>query len=101
MTYLHNLTAATSALAWLIVTVATLALIAIALTNGLVGLLAWIDTSTDVDEQTAAEWDTWVETALLMSETPIYDATAAHIAAHEAAGPDVEWRQMSDGGWAS
>lgn len=66
-----NLLAATSALAWLIVAVAILALVAIALTNGLVGLLVWIDTSTDVDEQTAAEWDAWVEAALLISETPI------------------------------
>lgn len=90
--------AATNALTWLIVAGAILTLVAIALTNGLVGPLAWIDTSADVDEQTAAEWDARVETALLMSKTPI-DATAAHVAAHEAADLDVEWRQMSDGGW--
>jgi hypothetical protein len=91
--YWSNLATVAGALRWPILAITALAVIGILLARRSPPI------SAHVDQALADGWDAWVETALLMSETPIYDATAAHIAAHEAADLDNEWRDVAEGGW--
>lgn len=45
------------------------------------------------DEEAA--WDEWVRQAPGLDETPIWSATAAYIAEHQAADIDREWAEMN------
>ncbi len=52
-------------------------------------------TADDLDD----DWNQHVAEALALTETPIYEATAAHIAAQAAEAIDREWEQISTGRW--
>lgn len=43
------------------------------------------------------EWDEWLADVPGLDETPIYTATAAHIAEHAAARLDDEWAALNGG----
>lgn len=78
-----------------IITIGALYLFALAVTK----LAGWIEEGnrqvdaalTTCFETGAGDWDE--------SDTPIYDATALHIAKHAAGDIDAEWARYSNGYW--
>lgn len=79
-------------------TIGTLLLVAIVALAATCAVLVYIEHRRDrawAAEQDAPDADPeWLRGVAEESDTPLFDATAAHIAHHEARGLDAKWEAM-------